>query len=189
MFEKIIVVPETKLRLWDETNERFKYICHPETKLTLLHSLVSLSLWESKWHTNYFSKTKKTAEQAIDYIRCMTRETDVNPDVYNTIAMSNKLLDEIGDYIDDPMTATIITDNRKNKSNKNEYITSELIYWSMIQHGIPVEFETWHINRLLTLINVCNAKNGGGGKMKKKDILAEYAKINERNRAKYNSKG
>lgn len=189
MFEKAIVIPETNIRLWNETDEHFEYIRHPKTKITLLHSLVSLSLWESKWHTEYFSNTKKTLEQTIDYIRCMTQETDIEPDVYKTIAMSNSILDEIANYIDDPMTATKITDNRKNKPNRNEYITSEIIYWSMIQHGIPVEFERWHINRLLTLINVCNAKSNGGGKMKKKDILANYAKMNERNRAKYNSKG
>lgn len=188
MFEKVIIVPKTDLQLWNETAERFVHIRHPKTKITLLHSLLSLSLWESKWHMRYFSKTQKTEEQTIDYIRCMIQEDDVDPAVLKSIKYNDKVLQEIADYIDDPMTGTTINDRKGNKTS-NEEISAETIYWAMIQHGIPVEFERWHLNKLLMLIRVCNAKSGGGGKMNKKEIISEYAKINEMNRARFKSKG
>ena len=58
----------------------------------------------------------------------------------------------------------------------------------MIALQIPIEFQKWHLNRLTTLIRVCNAKNNPE-KMSKKDILAQNAALNKARRAKAHTKG
>jgi hypothetical protein len=45
------------------TNE---FVEFKDTKLTLEHSLISVSKWESKWHKPYLSRDEKTQEEAID---------------------------------------------------------------------------------------------------------------------------
>ena len=72
-----IIVPE--IEQWDETKNEF--IIGKEQPLTLEHSLVSLSKWESKWCKPFFSNKEKTHEETIDYIRCMTMTPNVNPEV------------------------------------------------------------------------------------------------------------
>ena len=55
---------------WDEKTEEF--VSCPDTVLSLEHSLISISKWESKWHMPFLGKDQKTPEQIMDYIRCMT---------------------------------------------------------------------------------------------------------------------
>ena len=81
---------------WDEINEQF--INTKEQKLSLEHSLVSLSKWESKWCKPFFSKQEKTQEQIIDYVRCMTITQNVNPEIYKYLSRDD--LKQINDYID-----------------------------------------------------------------------------------------
>jgi len=52
-----------------------------------------------------------------------------------------------------------------------------------------MECEKWHLNRLLTLIRVCNVKRGSGKKMSQSEVMRQYKSINEANRAKFRSKG
>ena len=86
------------------------------------------------------------------------------------------------------MTATTIN-NRKNKPHSREIITSEIIYYWMIQSGIPMECQKWHLNRLLTLIEVCSIKGQKGEKMSNKEILSSNAALNAARRKKFNTKG
>ena len=86
------------------------------------------------------------------------------------------------------MTATTFT-NDKVHGNNREIITSELVYYWMIALNIPVEFQKWHINRLLTLIRVCEIKNSPQKKMSKNEIMSRNAALNEARRKKLNSRG
>lgn len=173
--------------LFDEKAETFVYVKGAEIQLE--HSLISLSKWESKWHKPFLGNEKKTEAQIKDYIRCMTITQNVNPELYEYIPPS--ILKETLDYIDNPMTATWFSDAEKKKAGigKKEIITSEIIYYWMISLNIPVQFEKWHLNRLITLIRVINAKNSNQKKMSKKDILSRNARINAERRAKSKSKG
>jgi len=63
-----ITIPATEL--WNEIANEF--VQKKEQVLQLEHSLVSLSKWESKWCKPFLSRTPKTYEETIDYIRCMT---------------------------------------------------------------------------------------------------------------------
>lgn len=170
--------------IWDEKNEEF---IEPKTaSLQLEHSLVSISKWESKWHKPFLSKEPKTVEETIDYIKCMTLTQNVKPEVYDHLSKEN--IEEINAYIDDPKTATTFSKDRKSARSR-EIITSELIYYWMIALNIPFECQKWHLNRLLTLIRVCEVKNTPGKKMSQREVLNQYAAINAANRKRFNTKG
>lgn len=173
--------------IWDEENEKFVTI--KGTDLQLEHSLISLAKWESKWHIPFLKKEDKTDEQIQDYIRCMTLTQHVDPNVYNY--MPTHVLKEIFDYIEDPMTATWFNNIEEKQSGigRRETITAEIVYYWMVTLNIPVQFEKWHLNRLLTLIRVINVKNAPAKKMSKRDILARNRQLNAARRAKHGSKG
>lgn len=164
---------------WDEKNEVF--VDTKTTKLQLEHSLVSISKWEQKWHKPFLSKKEKTYDEIIDYIKDMTLTQNVKPEVYNCLSTEN--IKEIDEYINDPMTATTFSNANQQKGNR-ETVTSELIYYWMIQLNIPFECRKWHLNTLLTLIEVCNVKNSPPKKMSKKDLYRHHAAVNAARRPK-----
>ena len=169
---------------WDERINQFIKI--KEQTLILEHSLVSLSKWESRWHKPFLSKGEKTMEETIDYIKCMTITQNVDPNIYNFLTQEN--IKQVMDYIDDPMTATTFSEEKSRKPNR-EIITAEVIYYWMVALNIPPEYQKWHLNRLMTLIRVCNIKSAPPKKRSKRDILTSYAELNAARRKQLNSKG
>lgn len=169
---------------FDESSGEFVNI-KGET-LSLEHSLISLSKWESKWEKPFLvDDPPKTEEELLDYIRCMTLNKNVDPNVY--LGLSNKNMEDINHYIEAPMTATWF--NNTGSSISREIITSEIIYYWMITLNIPFECQKWHLNRLLTLIRVCSIKNSPKKKMSKREISSRNRALNQARRSKYNSKG
>lgn len=177
---KVPITPEG----WDELKQEF--VSPIEITLELEHSLVTLSEWESKWCKSFISNKEKTYEETIDYIKCMTVTPNVDPLIYDHLTPSN--IEEINRYIAAPMTATYFPPDQNN-SRPRESVTAELIYYWMIALNIPVEFDHWHLNRLLTLIRVCNMKNQPPKKMNKRDILSRNAALNAARRKQRNTKG
>lgn len=177
-----VKIPDQEL--WDESTNEFYYI--PGAVLDLEHSLVSVAKWEAKWHKAFISKKEKTNEELIDYIRCMTITKNVNQDIYYHIP--NNIINRINEYIDNPMTATVIHDVQSNESSK-DVPTSEMIYYWMLSNQVPVEFEKWHLNRLITLLRVCSVKNSPGKKLSRNEAYSRNAAINAANRKKFNTKG
>lgn len=178
----ILTIPSQEL--FNEATQEF--ISSKEQTLQMEHSLVSVSKWESKWKKPFLSKEPKTIEETLDYIRCMTITQNVNPNVYNFL--TNENIQAINTYIDSSMTATTFSE-LGSKSTSREIITSELIYYWMIALNIPMECQKWHLNRLLTLIRVCNVKNTPAKKMSRKEIMSRNASLNAARRKKLNSKG
>ena len=169
---------------WDEENEEFVY---PERKtIQLEHSLISLSKWESKWKKAFLSKKERTPEETIDYIKCMTVTQNVDPRVYEYL--TNENIEQINQYICDPMTATYFREE-KNAKTSREVVTSELIYYWMIAFNIPQEYQKWHLNRLLTLIRVCELKSSPPKKKSMKEIWEERTALNAERKKKLNTKG
>lgn len=177
-----ITIPATEL--WDENKEEF--INTKEQTLQLEHSLVSLSKWESKWNKPFLSKDTKTEEEELDYIKCMTITQNVDPNVYKFIPLNVR--EEIKEYINAPMSATWFSEDKNTKSS-SEQITSELIYYWMVAQNIPFECEKWHLNRLITLIKICNIKSQPPKKMGKKAIMSRNAALNAARRKQLNTKG
>ena len=177
-----ITIPETEY--YDERTQTF--ITTKQQTLSLEHSLVSISKWEARWKKPFLSKDQKTIEETVDYIRCMTLTQNVDPNAY--MAINNDIVQQVSEYIDDPMTATWINEDNK-RGGGRKVVTSEVIYYWMVALNIPPEYQKWHLNRLLTLIRVCNAENSPKKKMSNKDLLAQNRSLNAARRKSMNSKG
>lgn len=170
---------------YNQQTETFETI--PEQRLQLEHSLVSVSKWESKWKKPFLD-SEKTAGEMLDYIRCMTITPNVSPLVY--LQMPAETIRTIQQYINDPMTATTFTDRRNQGGRPSrERVTSELIYYWMLARDIPWECQKWHLNRLMTLIRICDIKDAPQKKMGKRDILSQYAALNASRKAQHRTRG
>lgn len=173
-----ITIPATEL--WDERKQEF--VNTKEQTLQLEHSLVSLSKWESKWCKPFLTKESKTVEETIDYIRCMTITQNVDPKAYDYL--TNENIQTVNEYISAPMTATWFREDKNAKASR-EQITNELIYYWMIALQIPFDpCQKWHLNRLLTLIKVCNIKNQSQQPSNKKMSNSDLARRNALNAAR-----
>lgn len=170
--------------LYDEKTGEF--ISTRDTVLQIEHSLISISKWESKWHKPFLDTNNKTEEEMLDYIRCMTITQNVDDSVYLSLSSENLL--SIKEYMEDTMTATWFND-KHNPKTRQKSVTAELIYYWMITLGIPVSFEKWHLNRLLTLIRVCNIENAPKKKMKTGDICKQNWTLNQARKSMMNSNG
>ena len=187
-----IIVPGTEL--YDESSNRF--IDVPETTLIMEHSLVSISKWEMKWHKPYLispgmskKDQKRTKAEELDYFRCMIltqNGKEPNPNLLYALTKENK--EKITAYINDPMTATKIKNNGKTPGR--EIVTNEVIYYWMAELGIPFNpCEKWHINRLLTLIEVASINRQPPKKMSRGAIMRQNHSLNAARRAAMGSRG
>lgn len=182
----MLTVRIPKVEYFDEAKQEFLYT--EAVTLELEHSLVSLSKWESKWEKPFLDSQEKTTEQTIDYVRCMNLTPDVPDDVFENL--SSKSIDRINGYIHAAMTATWFNEPKKGPASR-EIITSEVIYYWMVALTIPFECQHWHLNRLLTLIKVCNHKNQPekSKKMSKSELAARNRELNAQRRAQMKTAG
>lgn len=170
--------------MWDERKQEF--VQTGERELMLVHSLVSLAKWESKWKKPFLDQKPKTGDEMLDYVRCMTITQNVSPETYSRLTTGN--MAEIEQYISRPMTAT--TFSAEQHGNRNgEKTTAELIYYWMVTLSIPFECEKWHLNRLLALIRVCNMKNQPARKKSQRAILQENRALNAARRQRLRTRG
>lgn len=171
------------VELYDERTNEFIY--YDDETLQLEHSLVSISKWEANWCKPFLHGKDKTSEEILDYIKCMTITDGVSDDLYSRLTPENYSM--INDYIGKPMTATTFPEDN-NRTNR-EIITSEIIYYWMVSFNIPFECQYWHLNRLLTLVRVCNVKNNPPKKMSQNEVLARNRALNEARRKQLNTRG
>lgn len=172
---------------YDEAIEEFviRYAC----TFNVEHSLISISKWETLHKKPFFSTVEKTDEETISYIKCMTINKNVPDFTYETLPRHVK--QQLAEYIQDPATATTFAEgNQLQSARRNrEVVTSELIYYWMVVSGIPIECQTWHINRLLALIRIFSIKNSKQKKRPLREIMAENRALNEARKAEFGSRG
>ena len=182
-------IPEVEL--FDNRTQEFITIPaahHEAFHLQLEHSLMSIAKWEGRWHSSFFASEQMTPEQFIDYIRCMTINTQKNPQVYEWLKPED--IQRISAYMLDPMSAhEIVSKGKKKKGKWQKPDTAETYYHAMFQLNIPMDCEKWHFNRLAALIDLCGNEGGGGKAMSQRETMELYKSINERNRKKFHSKG
>lgn len=169
---------------FDEENKVF--VTNELATIELEHSLISMSKWESKWEKPFLGKEEKTTEETISYMKCMTLTPDVPDELYHKLSREN--IEAINEYITAKMTATWFAEE-KNNSRAREVITTELIYYWMISLNIPMECEQWHVNRLFTLIQVCNKKNSPAKKLSRSEIAARNRELNAQRKAQLGTRG
>lgn len=158
--------------------------------IRLEHSLLAMSKWEMRWKRPFLHAPPETSEELIHYIKCMSVDGEIPEELIYGLTTSQ--VRQVSDYLADPATASSVTSRQKDSKSK-EQTTTELIYYWMVALQIPFECETWHINRLLMLVRICNIKNRQADpkapKMSQDEIVQDYRRENERRRAMLGTKG
>lgn len=178
-----LTLPVTEL-YFSNTNQ-FQTL--PSLTIKLEHSLISISKWEQAFNKCFiecFKEIDVHSNEFLYYVRCMCLNKELS-DLVLRNQLSEQMLSEIVEYINKPMTATTIGhfgDEATKGKKSGDKLTSEIIYWMMIQYKIPVEFEKWHLNRLLTMLDVCNVK-ADDKKMSKEESAKWQREENKRRRA------
>lgn len=166
------------IRHWDDANEEFLYPGAVEIELE--HSLVSLSKWEEEFEKPFLGPDPKTTEETLGYVRSMTLTPGVPPEAYLRLTDAHIL--QVNEYIGAKKTATWFNEHAAKKTVKKEIVTSEVIYNWMINLNIPFDRETWHLNRLITLIRVANESNASkdskANKMSPREIAQRNRDLN-----------
>lgn len=170
--------------VYDESEGRFRE--QDGVLLDLEHSLVSVSKWEQEFEAPFLSSTAKTSEEALAYIRCMVLTENPPGDFLEKLSKEN--MEEIDTYINRKMTATWFSE-QPGTPKSNEIITAELVYYWLTVFNIPFECETWHLNRLFTLIRIANIKQSKPKKMSRAEIAARNRELNARRKAELGTKG
>lgn len=177
-----LIIPEQEF--YNESTQEF----YKTSSITieLEHSLVSLSKWESKFEKPFLSSKDKTPEEVFWYIESMILTPNVSPDIL--LYLSNENLLEINEYLDSKQSATTFNEIQSRQTS-GEVVTSELIYFWMITLNIPFTCDTWHLNRLLSLIRICSIKNTKGKKMSRNEVAQRNRDLNAQRRAMLNTSG
>ena len=177
-----IVVPGVEM--FDEQDQEFVTV--NDVTLELEHSLVSLSKWESIYEKPFLGKEDKTTEEVLEYVKIMTLTSNIPEDTFYKLSEDN--IKKINEYIDAKMSATWFNDT-PGAPKSRDVITAELIYYWMITFQIPFECERWHLNRLFTLIRVCNIKQAKPQKMSRTEIAARNRELNSQRKSQLGTTG
>ncbi len=180
----MLTITVSGMESFDETTGKFVIV--GGTALELEHSLVSLSKWESIHEKAFLGKEAKTSEEVLSYIKCMVVTSEIPPEVFQELSEDN--FTAINDYLNAKMTATYFNDV-PGTPNSREVITSDLIYYWMTAFSIPFECEHWHLNRLFTLIRICNIKQEKPKKQNRAQIASRNRELNEQRKKQHGTTG
>lgn len=172
---------------FDNANQRFVPV--ETVKIRLEHSLLSLSKWEQIHMIPFLKDTEKLSpELFFDYFRCMLLD-DRDEEYLNSLSQKN--VQEINEYINSRATAAWFNekDGQARPGRRGTVITSDLIYYWMTALTIPFTCETWHLNRLLTLIRIAELESKPKKKMSNREAMSSHRSLNAQRRAMMDGKG
>jgi hypothetical protein len=169
---------------YDDKTEGFVLV--GGTQLQLEHSLVSLSKWEEIFEKPFLGKEPKTGEEVLTYVKCMCQDDDIPPEVFHELSEDN--FKAINDYLNAKKTATWFSD-QPGAPKSNEVVTAELIYYWLTVFNIPWEAQYWHLNKLFTLIRICNVKQAKPKKMSRAEEAQRRRDLNAQRKAQLGTTG
>lgn len=176
----MLTIALAEKEMYDEVANRFIQVDPIEVHLE--HSLISLSKWEAKFHKPFMSSEQKTTEETMAYIKDMIIDDHI-PERFDEL-ISDDNIKQINAYLKDERTATIIHHRQDRKGpGQHKTMTSEVIYAGMILRRIPIELETWNLNRLMKLMQVIDIEQNqanGGNKMSRAQSAAWQRQENAR---------
>lgn len=159
---------------------------HEGIEFLLEHSLVSLSKWESFYEKPFYGREEKTTEEAFKYIEFMVLNTDVIPHLN---LLRREQFEQITGYINSKQSATWFNEV-SGQPKSTETITSELIYYWLTQFRIPFQpTESWHLNRIMTLIKIAGIKQTKPKKMSAAAQAEQYRSLNEQRKRQLGTNG
>lgn len=163
---------------WDESKSEFTVL--PDKEYHFNHCLKSIAKWESLTGKVFLSKYEKHNSDDIKlYIRCMCDSDISDKEIY---ALLWNYGADIKKYLETKQSATVVN-LRTNTSANRDTLTSEVIYYYMAAAMIPFECDTWHISRLLALLEVAAAKSQPDKQMSRRAIYEQNALLNKARRA------
>ena len=159
----------------------------PAVKLSFEHSLVSISKWEQEHEKPFYGREPKTEEETASYVKYMLLTEDPPTNFFERLTVPQ--YQKIANYINAKGTATTFGPEPDQKG-RGETITSELVYFWLVQFNIPFHpTETWHINRLMTLVKIAGIKNSKPKKMSAQQRAEQFRALNEQRRRETGSAG
>jgi hypothetical protein len=180
----MLTITVEAIEAFDDDSQEF--ISQGGTILEFEHSLVSLSKWESIYEKPFLSKESKSAEEIVEYIKCMLLTPKVPEEIFRQLSLEN--YEKIHDYINGKRSATWFNETPEAPGSR-ETVTSELIYYWMTVFNIPFECDQWHLNRLFTLIRICNLKQAPQKKMNSFEMAQYRRQLNAQRRAELGTSG
>jgi hypothetical protein len=157
-----------------------------EVAIGFEHSLLSLSKWESKHKVPFLSNRAKLSSEMVDYYKCMIVTPGVDPNV--VYALEPSQMDELTDYINSTFTASSVP--MEEPKYNPEVTTSELIYYWLVGLQIPFQpTETWHLSRLMMLVQITSFKQQPVKKQRDANVMAKWREINEARKKKFGTSG
>jgi len=172
------------IEMFDDKTQEFT--TQGDFVLELEHSLVSLSKWESIYEKPFLGADSKTSDEIFGYVKAMTLTPKVPEEVYLKLSSAN--IEAVNAHIDAKMTATWFSETTGAPKSR-DVITAELIYYWMTVFTIPFTCETWHLNRLFTLIRICNIKQSKPKKMSRTESAARNRELNAQRKTQLGSTG
>lgn len=177
-----IVVPDQEG--WDEAKGEFIKV--KGGTIRMKHSLLSISKWEMKWQKPFLKPGYvMTAEETLDYYKCMTITQNVDPNIYSFISAKDQ--ERIRKYIEDPKSA-YSKQKSKNKPSKAAIVSERVYYW-MTAYNIPSSYEKWHLNRLLNLIDIASEDNAPQEKVSTAEIFRRNHDLNQARKKALGTRG
>lgn len=161
--------------------------------LVFEHSLYTMSKWESKYERPFFNESAMEQEEMLDYFSMMLVEnekqtTSNDSKEYWIKRLTAEDVKAISEYISSQQTATWFDEVDEGKKS-SERITSEIIYYWMVEHKISWEAQHWHLNRLLTLVKVCGIKRSKPKKMSRAEVARRQKELNAKRKKELNTNG
>ena len=161
----------------------------PTVKLEFEHSLVSVSKWEAIYKRPFFGHEDKTEEETEVYYRAMLLTKDPPSNFYSRL-VGTPNFGVIADYINSNQHGTLFREEATPPKSKQEIVSSELIYYWLVQFQIPFQpVESWHLSKLMALVKVAGLKQSKPKKMSTQERAAQMRAINEQRRRESGSAG